>query len=62
MAFQEIPGVFRSSGHPEEIEFSTSSLLYFLSLPVLFNFQGKLTCFCVYFSFILYVFVLSVAL
>ena len=40
----------------KEIEFITGLLCYFLSLLVIFtsNFQGKLTCFCIYFSFTLY--------
>ena len=39
----------------KKIEFITGLLCYFLSLLELFtpNFQGKLTCFCVYFSFTL---------
>ena len=36
----------------KEIEFIAGLLCYFFSLLVLFtpNFQGKLTCFCIYFS------------
>ena len=39
----------------KKIEFITGMLCYFLSLLELFtpNLQGKLTCFCVYFSFTL---------
>ena len=39
----------------EKIELFMNSSFYFLSLLVLFlpNFQGKITCFCIYFSFVL---------
>ena len=40
----------------KEIDFFTNSLLHFFSWLVLFtpNFQGKIACFCIYFSFMLY--------
>jgi len=40
----------------KEVDFCKNSSFHFLSLLVLFtpNFHGKITCFCIYFSFMLY--------